>query len=274
MNITPINDGNGYVQYTVFGKSCLDDGAFTFYWDGPFSIYNSDTSYFGNGNGYTSMDVNPDTHRFILGHDDGSLLIHNNIFDAADTVFLDTTGVGAVAYAGNDVWYAATSDLYYPMYRSFDDGLSFEIDPTWQSTFFYPRFRAMEFLENGVGLAGAQSSGNYGAIFVQSGGAWSFYDAVKPINTVAILLDGTAYAAGEDGLLLRTSEPITLGVEDIELNYSIDIYPNPANSMVQISHKGNSIVSEILLLDNSGRVLKSYPAESTTLDRSHRYPSR
>lgn len=273
LNVTPENDGNGYVQLTVFGKSCMDGGAFSYFLDGPFSIYDSDDNYFGDGGGYTSMDVNPNNSNFILGHEDGNLLIHNNLFNARDTVFLDTTGVGAVAYAGGNVWYAATSEIYYSMYKSLDDGLTFEVDPTWYPTFFYPRFRAMDFLENGIGLAGAESNGIYGVIIVQSGGEWSYYYADKPINTVAILADGTAFAAGENGLLMRSAEPITVGVKEIELNNSIDIYPNPANTTVQLSNTGNSTIKEITLMDNSGRILKSYPAGTTTLDLSSFAPS-
>lgn len=126
----------------------------------------------------------------------------------------------------------------------------------------------MDFLENGIGLAGAESNGIYGVIIVQSGGEWSYYYADKPINTVAILADGTAFAAGENGLLMRSAEPITVDVKEIELNNSIDIYPNPANTTVQLSNTGNSAIREITLMDNSGRILKSYPTESTTLDLS------
>ncbi len=268
LNITPLNDGNGYVRMTVFGKSCMDGGAFTYFLDGPFGFSDSEEDYFGDGGGYTSMDVNPTTNSFVMGHEDGNLLSHNNLFNEPDTIVLDTTGVGFVAYAGNNVWYAATSDLYYSMYKSLDDGLTFIVDPTWESTFLYPHFRAMEFLENGIGLAGAQSNEIYGAIFVQNGSEWSYYNADKPINTVAILADGTAFAAGENGLLMRTNEPITVGVKEIELNNSIGIYPNPANTVVHLSNKENSIITEITLMDNSGRILKSYPAESNTLDLS------
>ncbi|NEN24895.1 T9SS type A sorting domain-containing protein [Cryomorpha ignava] len=273
LNITPQFDGNGYIKHTVFGKSCSSGGAYTYFLDGPFAFGMSEEDYFGNGEGYTSMDVNPNTNRFVLGHEDGNLLININVLNEPDTVFLDTTGVGAVAYAGNNVWYAATSDLYYSMYKSLDDGLTFEVDPTWIPTFFYPHFRAMEFLENGLGLAGAQSNEIYGAIFVQNGSEWSYYNADKPINTVTILPNGTAFAAGENGLLMRSNEPITVGVKEIELNNSIDIYPNPANSIVQLSNAGNSIIMEITVLDNSGRVIKSYPAGTTTLDLSSFDPS-
>jgi len=273
LNITPLNDGNGYVQMTVFGKSCMDGGAFNYFLDGPFSISDSEEDYFGDGGGYTSMDVNPTTNSFVMGHEDGNLLSHNNLFNEPDTIFLDTTGVGAVAYVGNNMWYAATSDLYYSMYKSLDDGLTFIVDPTWEPTFFYPHFRAMEFLENGIGLAGAQSNEIYGAIFVQNGNEWSYYNADKPINTVAILADGTAFAAGENGLLMRTNEPITVGVKEIELNNSIGIYPNPANSIVQLSNAGDALIKEITLMDNSGRTLKSYPAGTTTLDLSSFAPS-
>jgi len=68
--------------------------------------------------------------------------------------------------------------------------------------------------------------------------------------------------------LMRTNEPITVGVKEIELNNSIGIYPNPANSIVQLSNSGDALIKEITLIDNSGQTLKSYPAGTTTLDLS------
>ncbi len=268
LDITSQFDGNGYVQHTLFGERCSGGSAFTYVYDGPFSVFGSDTSYFGNGGGYTGIDVNPNTGTLILGHEDGNLLRRSTIFNDADTLFLDTTGVAAMAYAGGNIWFAATSDLYNSMYKSLDDGLTFAVDPSWFPSFFYPQFRAMEFLESGLGLAGAESNQNYGAIVVHTAIGWSFYYAEEPINTVAILENGTAYAAGENGLLMRSAEPITLDVKSDETDHSILLYPNPANTLIYIANKGNSIIKEIAILDHSGRVLKTYPPESKTLDLS------
>lgn len=274
LNITPLNDnGNGYTQSTVFGQRCSGGAAFAYLYDGPFSVYDVDTSYFGDGSGYTSMDVNPNTGNFVLGHEDGNLLSYTGLWNDPDTIFLDTTGVGAVAYAGNNIWYAATSEQYMTMYKSVNDGLTFQPDSTWFPTFFYPRFRAMEFLENGLGLAGAQSNGLYGVIIVQNGSEWSYYNAEKPINTVAILPDGTAYAAGEDGLLMRTTTPITLGISEIKLQNLITVYPNPTTKTIRIAHKENMPIKEIKLLDNAGKLIESYPVGTAIIDLSQFSPA-
>lgn len=255
----------GYTDLTMFGKYCNGGGVISTFSDGPFSVAYTDTSYYGNGEGYSAMDLG--AGQFIAGHSDGNLILFDDIVFAVntDTVHLDTSGVAALAYAGNSTWYAATNRDFYNMYKSIDGGATFQIDSTFYPSFFYPKINDMDFLPNGLGLAGALSNQEFGVIIVKIGTFWDFYSTEYPINSVLAMGNGTAFAAGDSGLVMKTDGLVSVD-EITNSQRKINIYPNPANDHLTVEISSGLKVNRIRIIDVLGTTVRKFAGTESRLD--------
>jgi hypothetical protein len=263
--VLPANKGNSYVNVITFGKACGNGAVFENFYDGPFSVVQADTTFLSDPGGFSSADV--DSFALIIGHQNGYLLRYASPFISPDTFFTDTSGVGALAYAGNNTWYAATDDNYYSMYVSRDSGRSFGIDSAFPATFFYPKLRDMDFLPSGLGLGGGHSNGNYGVIVVKESNTWGFYPTAHPINAVQIMTDGTSYAVGDSGTVMK-STIITSLHEVQQPGTRWQVYPNPTEGMIYLEGLGNLEPELIQLCDLNGRELHRFSSTQRALNLS------
>jgi extracellular elastinolytic metalloproteinase len=55
-----------------------------------------------------------------------------------------------------------------------------------------------------------------------------------------------------------------LGIEDIELENSVRIFPNPTSGQVTLFNDSNMDIDNITILDINGRTIKQITMESTT----------
>lgn len=217
-----------YKAMGAFGKSCTGGGVFSGYYAGSFSI-GLGFSY-GSTGSFTSVDYG---QNIIAAHEDGSLLVVDFSSNTKDTVFLDSSGVSSISYAGNNTWYATTLRNTYNMYISVDSGKTFNIDSTLFPSFFYPKFNEMEFLSDSVGIAGGSTGGgNIGVIVVKLNGFWMLSLSEEPINAVEILPNNLMYAAGDSGLIMKAT--VTVGLEEVRKFQTMEVYPNPADQVVFI----------------------------------------
>lgn len=258
---------SGYTQLVMYGMGCSGGGMFSRYLDGPFPTFQVDSSYNTVPGAFTDIDSD-NSQNSLIGHDDGNLFSYQFI-TGKDTILLDTTGVDALAYAGNQTWYASTSrNTTYHMYKSTDNGLSFQVDSSFIPTFFYPKFRDMDFLDNGLGICGGQSSGANGSISIKNNQGWYLYPTDHPINAVKLFVDETAYAVGDSGLVMKTTK-ITSGIKrEREQKTKLIIYPNPVSERISLKLRGEGTVNEINLFNIHGKKVKSFSSDSRTLDVS------
>ncbi|MEQ8624248.1 MAG: T9SS type A sorting domain-containing protein [Vicingaceae bacterium] len=258
------NGGNGYVQLITFGQNCSGDAVYSIYNDGPFFTIHTDTSKSFKAGTFT--DVAADSFSTIFSHSNGYLLKYNSLFSRPDSIFLDSSGVAAIAYAGNHKWYASTNRNSNNMYVSVDSGKTFSIDRSY-TIFLNPKLNEFSFLENGIGIAAATNNVTSGAILIQKDSTWSFDTALQPLNAAQILEDGTAYVAGDSGLVMKTTILTTLS----EVNQTLlqwQVYPNPAKDLVYLDGLEAIAVKSIQLMDIHGRLIQSFSSQQTQLDVS------
>ena len=255
---------NSITQLAMYGKSCDGANVITKYMDGSFITYSEDTTYHANHGHFTTLESD-DSLIAIAGHSDGNLLSYSGHNRFSDTVFLDSSGVDAIAYAGNQTWYASTSREFWNVYVSTDNGATFRVDSSLAPTFYYPDFNDMDFLDNGEGLAGGKTSGHYGCIFSKANGQWNYYRTQYQINAVKLFPGDTAYAGGDSGLLLKSGDRLSNIHERTESNNFLTIFPNPANEFINLKTGPDVQVQNIELWDMNGRPLRSFPSGSTTL---------
>lgn len=256
---------NGYVQIITLGETCDSSAILSLYSDGPFSTYSVDSGYSVKPGRFTTLDS--DSASSLLGHSDGNVFLHTNFLGTIDTVFIDSSGVNAVAFAGNDLWYAASGTNYYNIFISTDGGQTFQVDSTFFPSFFYPVINDMDFLPNGIGLAGALSNMYYGSIIVKGSSGWNWYIAEHPINSVKILDDGTGYAGGDSGLVMKTTGLLTLGKNEI-IKETIKVYPNPAHNKVYISGISGEDIRTVTLTDLQGKKVRTFNSSNNGFDIS------
>lgn len=268
-SVLPEYGGNGYIQLITYGQNCNGGGVFSNYYDGPFSVSMADTAYAGNAGGFTTVDA--DSFSTIFGHENGTLLRYEGAFSVPTNFFLDSSGVSAIAYVGNHKWYAATNRSgNRNIYVSIDSGRTFSLDQTFPSAFYYPMINDFSFLTNSVGVAGA-TYGFAGSVFVIDSIAWQRYQATQPINAVEILEDRTIYAAGDSGLVMKTTLVTSLEEMD-KRNTLLKVYPNPVDDYLYLDDLENFSIDLIELLNINGELMQVFPPEKKKLDLSA-YPT-
>ena len=255
-SILPHNRGNGYTNLLTYGENCNGNAVFHNYFDGPFAIWKSDTTFSTNSARFTSADV--DNLALILGHSDGYLLKYASPFSIPDSIFLDNSGVSAVAYAGNNTWFAYTNKGFQNMYISVDSGKTFVNDTSFSpSVFQNPLINEFSFSANNIGIGGGQMYVNSGAIVVRDSNRWDLYITQHPINTVKLFGNGKAFAAGDSGLFMTTT--ISTSIKDVNRrNNILQINPNPVNDFLQLNGFDNSIVDNIQLFDINGKFIQEF----------------
>jgi hypothetical protein len=258
----PNNKGNGYVKLITYGQNCNGTAFFSNFFDGFFSIIDTDSSKSYKSGSFTTVDS--DSFSTIFGHSNGYLIKYDYILPQPDSIFLDSSGISSVVSAGNHIWYATTNRAFYNMYISVDTGKTFVVDSTLQPTFFYPNFTSLHFSSPESGLAGAESNGR-GVIVVKDTNQWSFYYAPQKINKVKLFSDGTAYAFGDSGLVMKTSIITSIKNNQSQIN-TINIYPNPATNYLIIDGISHMNPKTIQLYDLKGTLLKAFNVSSNYLD--------
>lgn len=264
-SVLPAQRGNGYINLITYGRSCNNSAAFTNYYDGPFSVFHNDTAFSNHFGSFTSVDT--DSSSLILGHQNGYTLRYTSPFSTPSSTFTDSTGIGAIAHAGNGIWYAATNHNFTPIYISTDGGQSFNVDSSFPITFYFPKLRDLDFLPNGKGIGGGRSNGNYGVIVVKDSSDWGFYTASQPINAVQLINDGTAYVVGDSGLVMKTTLLTSIN-ENNNVEHKWQVYPNPTKEIIYLKGLETLNIDAISLWDNNGKLLKNFSNRQKQIDIS------
>jgi len=248
-----MNDVNGYVNLITYGKNCNDVSTYANFYDGPFSISYIDSAFVTDKGSFTSADA--DTFGIIMGHENGSMLRFGGPFSTQSTIFLDTSGVSAVGYASNYTWYAATEKGVDNMYVSVDSGKTFVPDATFPQTFHYPRIHDFSFNSMGVGIAGATSNSSSGVIIHKDTSGWAFFQSAEyPVRAVKMFDNGVAYAAGDNGLVMKFESTTTSIDENREQERQLRFFPNPADNSIMI--QAGQHIRKVKILSIQGRELK------------------
>ncbi|MEX2379635.1 MAG: T9SS type A sorting domain-containing protein [Vicingaceae bacterium] len=266
--VLPETGGNFYTNLITYGKSCNNVSTFTNYYDGPFAVGMIDSAFVNDPGSFTTVDA--DSFALILGHSNGNLLRYISPFSSPTSILLDTSGISTVGYAGDQTWFAAINKGLGNMYISTDTGMTFQIDTTFPQLFhFKPIISDFDFLPNGNGVASAanDASLNGGVIVHRDSAQWYFVGADHPLNAVQVFSNGTAYVAGDNGLIMKTTNT-SIGMEETRNKAFVKLYPNPVNSTLNIEIEGNRKIESIELYDLNGRLVHRFPGNTKSIDFS------
>lgn len=142
---------------------------------------------------------------------------------------------------GKNLW--ANQSIFL---RSTDGGI------TWTKKIVYgTSYVDIKFLNSDVGyLISQNENSNTGLIYkTTDGGAnWSFLTSLaKPITDITFPSTSVAYTCGFNGTIYKSSN-INLGIEDLENDQAISIYPNPSSEKIFIN-LDSSIQNENLTIE-------------------------
>lgn len=248
----PENKGNGYVNIYTYGQNCFGHPVHYNYYDGPFSFAYVDSVSSTKPASFTSVDR--DSLFTIFGSSDGHVWRYQWVSAQPDSFYLDSTGVTAIGYASNYTWYAATNAGIKNMYVSRDSGKTFVKDTTFPATFHYPIMNDISFTSPNKGIVAATSNGRNGAIIVKDSINWYFLTTQAPLKVAKLFDDGTAYVAGENGLIMKSGRSDSVVVDNIEQpgisNFSI--FPNPANDYLNVHTTNNEDNLTLKIADING----------------------
>lgn len=112
--------------------------------------------------------------------------------------------------------------------------------------------------------------GWYGNIYKSEDGGANWKELESGISGTTSLYgiffidDSTGWAVGDDGTILKTSNGGgTAGFVNGNTTPKIELFPNPANSLVYIENSEKYKVKKILLTDNTGRIVLSKESGNT-----------
>jgi hypothetical protein len=146
------------------------------------------------------------------------------------------------------------------VYKTVDGGISW----TFKGNPVNTGLTSMVFKDSLTGFA----VGYYGVIIstADGGETWTVENSPVTGSLVRVrIFDDYAYAVGFDGTMVRSSA-IT-GINENLFHGLLEVYPNPAADMLQISVKDKSIAKfSLLIYDMNGRAVKSASAENSTMN--------
>lgn len=74
------------------------------------------------------------------------------------------------------------------------------------------------------------------------------------------------YKAGQNGFTINVIDPATVGIEDLLLNESLSMYPNPANEKVTLSWDSNLKVEKVKVFSITGQQVRSVAVSGDELE--------
>jgi len=170
---------------------------------------------------------------YILRTDDGGIT-----WDTVPTPDL-LNPVTSVLYVSPTLAYAGyeTVSTGFGLYISTDGGLTWEQDME-SATFLYPDFFCLHQSGDGKIYSGGYTpTGDQGVIF-QNPGQWSSWETFaldQTINSIDSYYDSIVFAVGDSGYLV-VNQPLDLLSIEEQMNESVsfELFPNPANSILNI----------------------------------------
>ena len=179
-------------------------------------------------------------------------------WDSIPSGLMSPSYLTSVMFVSADTVYAGLSDNGTGGVSSFlistDTGL------TWSQVnlgnFIYPAFQALGKSNNGdVYLGGKVNWNNQGALFKISNGVAGNIELVDhPINGIASHGQDITFAVGDSGYVVVNTNLTSLGLNDEDYFYPINIYPNPTSDFMTVENEFNKNVV-YNLVDLNGKVL-------------------
>lgn len=254
----------------LYGKGCFG-GAYISVFDGN-AWSQEHMLYFGMNSNFEYVQIegiakDPANSVYVAVCNYGKIFRSTNGFQNWDTIaYPDTTDFTAVDYAGNNTFYASSSQILNSVYISTDGGQTFAYDASYNPTFYYSGFYDIDMLTNGFGVvAGFSQTTGGGFIQMRSPsqgwmGANSYFPVDHILRSVYVVDSTLAYAAGDSGAIYRYD--LTTGIaNENKQNETIAVFPSVihATETFTVDFSANENWS-LEILDVNGKQIAVYPS--------------
>ncbi len=165
-----------------------------------------------------------------------------------------------------DVNSGIMTDISGDVYKTINGGTTWTLATS--NAFSGAAILSMSFLDQNIGVA----VGDNGKIFKSINGGNSWIQQTSPTTKVLSRIrfyDGRAYVTGMDGTII--SSGVLLDVNNIDPDDDISIYPNPAETNINIKSVSGRLKNAVLhIYDMMGKsVYKGSAGNNTQIDISH-----
>jgi photosystem II stability/assembly factor-like uncharacterized protein len=153
------------------------------------------------------------------------------------------------------IGHAINTDLFLPLYRSTDAGLSWVQDSTWMPTFFYPTATDIDYPSANFGIVTASVQWAAGLVIelTANGNLFNYLQLPQIPRAVSMADDSVGYLVGDSGLVYkRMGGPLALSDPGLDAQWTL--YPNPSQGGFQLDWTGNG-EAQLELMGLDGRVL-------------------
>ncbi|MFT6245870.1 MAG: photosystem II stability/assembly factor-like uncharacterized protein [Salibacteraceae bacterium] len=258
-------------DYLVGGAGCFQSGQIDKYYNSTWSISTVNYESFDPGQYVTDIDFNNgigmaalNNEYFLRSIDDGLT------WDTIPSGLANTFNLTSVMFATADSVYAGYEDLNsggFGILRSYDAGLTWSQDIN-SALFLYPSFLSLGKANNGdVYCGAAKQTGWLQAIIFETtdGVNWSYDVVDQAINGIDSYGQDVTFAVGDSGYVVVNTEVASLGLNDEDYFYPINVYPNPASDFITIENEFNKNVVYNLVEMNGKVVVADIVATNGTI---------
>lgn len=142
----------------------------------------------------------------------------------------------ALCFTPTNFGYAISNDIYTPLHKSTDGGVTWALDPSWHTTLFYPYCTDLDWRLEGLGSTTGEISYEDSGVIIDHwpSGSFSVTQTVLPMRALDLAADSLGVAVGDSGLIYyRVGGP--LAIENPAKPLAFAISPNPSGSKATIT---------------------------------------
>jgi photosystem II stability/assembly factor-like uncharacterized protein len=174
----------------------------------------------------------------------------------------NNTVLGSIHFPSTNVGYALGSDI---MVKTSDGGITWAVltlDSTCSYTDVY-------FSSETRGHVVGMTEQGYPVILSTDDGGMTWIKHVlgntsRTLQSVWCTDDNTCFAAGDSGMVFKTTNAGGLGISEIGSSNNISAYPNPFTEHITISVEGDLVIGDLIIYDVYGREMRRITGHKLT----------
>lgn len=147
----------------------------------------------------------------------------------------------SVCFTPTGTGYAITRDIWWPLHKSTDQGLTWVVDSSWAATFFYPYCNDVDYPRDGLGSLTAEWGFSDDGLLIDywPNSTFGYYITDKPMRALDRITDSLGVAVGDSGTIYyREGGPLAIAEPARGLPFTLA--PNPSDSQAQLQWEAQS----------------------------------
>jgi photosystem II stability/assembly factor-like uncharacterized protein len=265
---------NSETDFFLGGSGCFQSGKIERFVDPNWNASTVNYETWNPGEIVTDIDFNNGVgiaalngHYFLRSVDDGAT------WDSIPSGLTGQSFLTCVLFSSVDTIYAGfggANGTGYSSLISTDAGLTWNYDPS-PISFFNPLFLSLAKSNSGKVYAGGKIGwSDQGVIFESANGInWLADDVDHTINGIASYGADVTFAVGDSGYVVVNTPPASLGLNDEDHFYPINVFPNPTSDFITIENEFNkNVVYNLVNLNGQVVIADIVATNGTTIDIS------